>query len=547
MLSALSAETAPSTARVAWPLTVQTPALGVWMGGSGTRLWLVCASDGALGPAVAVLLLPVQGGFGADGCRVPAAVWQAYRQADPDRPVASPQGWARIVPAHDRNPLRLSFSQSGWRRLSGGHEMLVLTLHRQVPRGPAAEALPARPPDEAEVVARYLATASPQELRRGRVAVGGPAAAADPAERLSIALASCQFPGSVFDGTPPGALPGPADRSLCRLAQRLDQDDPPTLLVLAGDQIYADASAGLFDLPQHRERYRQAYLQRLAGPGPQALAGRVLQQMLMDDHEVEADWEFSDLAGRERLHAARRAYWQWQRGGDPAQVPAALWTTGEHRGFAFFYGDARSEREPRRADDLAQRRLMGAAQWQALGDWLRRSGGRPHFVATSSMLLPRKLATAGQPLAALHSDAWDGYPASLHGLLAHLCDHAVHGTVFLSGDEHTGCVAAIRVQRLDAQGGVQAEVRCHSVHTPALYAPYPFANAAPEHFADQEEFEFSAPERPGTRYRCQVSTWRPAPGDGFVRLRLARQGRGWRAEALFDRADGVETCPFDPV
>jgi phosphodiesterase/alkaline phosphatase D-like protein len=268
----------------------------------------------------------------------------------------------------------------------------------------------------------------------------------------------------------------------------------------------------------------------------------LVQQMLMDDHEIEADWEFDDVAGQARLQAARSAYWQWQRAGDPRREPQALWAPLRHHGFDFFMGDCRSEREPRQADDLAQRHIMRAPQREAMLAWLLAVRGRPHFVATSSMLLPRRLATACQPLAALHSDAWDGYPASLHGLLAHLCDHALNHTVFLSGDEHVGCVARVRIQRLGDDGRVRAEATCHSVHTPALYAPYPFANSLAEHFADNEVFQFSLPGEQGLRrYRCAVHTWRPAVGDGFVLLRVARNARGgWGVRASFDHAGGQE-------
>ena len=151
--------------------------------------------------------------------------------------------------------------------------------------------------------------------------------------------------------------------------------------------------------------------------------------------------------------------------------------------------------------------------------------------------------SACQPPAALHSDAWDGYPASLHGLLAHLCDHALDHTVFLSGDEHVGCVAHVHIERLGDDGRVLAPATCHSVHTPALYAPYPFANSLAEHFADDEMFEFSLPEGDALRrYRCTVRTWRPAVGDGFVLLRVARRAQGgWVVRAGFDHAGGQET------
>ena len=526
------------------PWTVSTPSLGVQVSMTGDTLVLAYATDGAHGPAAQALFLPVEWD-GAGRCRLVDAVRQAHAHQG-----AGFEAWYRRAahpadPGHPGGPVREPFSAAEWHRLAGPHEVLVLLLYPQVPRGEAAGGvvgdLACNEPEHLQVE-RFLAGATAGELRRGRVGAGlmGPEG---PALALSFALASCQYPGNLLDRTPADArLIGPADASMCRLAGRLDQPDPPTLLVLAGDQIYADDTAGLFDLPRDEERYRVAYEQRAASRGPQALAGRLVQQMLMDDHEIEADWEFDDAAGRARLQAARKAYWQWQRLGDPGHVPQALWTPLRHRGFDFFMGDCRSEREPRQADDLAQRQIMQAPQREALHAWLLAVRGRPHFVATSSLLLPRKLATARQPLAALHSDAWDGYPAALHGLLAHLCDHALNHTVFLSGDEHVGCVTRVHVERLDGDGLVLAEATCHSVHTPALYAPHPFANSLAEHFADDEVFEASVPHGEGLRrYRCTVHTWRPAVGDGFVLLRVARNAQGgWGVRASFDHAGGQE-------
>lgn len=526
------------------PWTLGTPPLGVQVSMDGDTLVLAYATDGALGPAAQALFLPVQWD-GAGRCRLVDALRGPHSQEG--------RGFAAMYrrvadypdPSHLAGPVPVRFSAAEWQRLAGPHELLVLLLYPQVPRDGQAWREP-----EGQRVERFLAEASAAELRRGRIGAGlmdRPAArGVEPGTgvAVSLALASCQYPGNLLDRSPAdAALIGPADASMCRLAGRLDQPDPPTLLVLAGDQIYADDTAGLFDLPHDDERYRQAYRQRAASRGPQALAGRLVQQMLMDDHEVEADWEFDDAAGRARLQAARRAYWQWQRLGDPHDVPQALWTTLRHRGFDFFMGDCRSEREPRQADDLARRHIMAAAQREALQAWLLAARGRPHFVATSSMLLPRKLATACQPPAALHSDAWDGYPASLHGLLAHLCDHALDHTVFLSGDEHVGCVARAHIERLGGDGRVLSQATCHSVHTPALYAPYPFANALAEHFADDEVFGFSLADGHALRhYRCTVRTWRPAMGDGFVLLRVARHAQGgWVVRAGFDHAGGQET------
>jgi hypothetical protein len=59
---------------------------------------------------------------------------------------------------------------------------------------------------------------------------------------------------------------------------------------------------------------------------------------------------------------------------------------------------------------------------------------------------------------------------------------------------------------------------------------------------DDEVFEFRLPGDQGPRrYRCAVHTWRPAVGDGFVLLRVARNAQGgWGVRASFDHAGGQE-------
>ena len=76
-----------------------------------------------------------------------------------------------------------------------------------------------------------------------------------------FALASCQYPADMTDGAPGdhGGLGGPANASLLRLSKKLTPNIPgesPSLLVMAGDQIYVDATAGLFDARTQSDRLR---------------------------------------------------------------------------------------------------------------------------------------------------------------------------------------------------------------------------------------------------------------------------------------------------
>lgn len=359
---------------------------------------------------------------------------------------------------------------------------------------------------------------------------------------LSLILAACQYPGGLFDRTRSpasrsaghpsgdGQAPGPADHALERLAEVLgERRDVP--LLLTGDQIYIDATAGLFDPTAHDGAYHEAHIRRGNNPRWLAVAGRLID-VLMDDHEVADNWEPSNHGRRNAelrrsMDIGRTAFVEFHRATQTPTPPRGdsphpLWYAGALGGYPFFFGDTRSERCARCPLSLDRSRIMSEAQFDALCESLevaqKQSDDRHKFVATPSMLLPRRMASAEHAIAALRSDAWDGYPASLHALLAFICRQGIRNCVFLSGDEHLGCVATIEVQ----SGSRKATL--WSVHTAALYAPYPFANSIAEDFAaPQDSFAFT---HDGAPYECRVVTWFAHIGDGFAELQLAADASG---------------------
>ena len=391
-------------------------------------------------------------------------------------------------------------------------------------------------------------------------AINGDAAAAPV---LCFHLAACLYPGGLFERSArphPGSLgavsnlPGPADRSLQRLRALRQASGFASPVLLAGDQIYVDATAGLFDPTLRDEPFKRAY-DRLREQDwrTEALMG-ITPVTLMDDHEVADNWQPSLNRGRAAdgltlMFKGRYAFLQRQRqiNPDPIDGPRSrrsLWRLDETSlpGHLLFVGDSRSERSARDPQDMLCARIIGEAQRKAML-WALCSQqalqpGQIKFVATSSMLLPRRLSTAQAEQAhaqavlagracgpyshagALRSDAWCGYPGSLHDLLASLVDLQIQHCVFLSGDEHIGCVAEATVQRLGADGQAQGQaVTLRSVHTGALYAPFPFANGVAEDFAERETFHFDVDDR---HYSCTVQARFPSRGDGFVEVAVHR-------------------------
>ncbi len=382
----------------------------------------------------------------------------------------------------------------------------------------------------------WLHIATALELERGVLTLRP--RPASPADR-AFALASCQYPAGMLDGGSrdqrgmhDDRAIGPAERSLWRLGHELEEDVRIAFTVLAGDQVYVDATAGLFDPAKLLDRFSFAYQAMRDNKGLQRvlrIANHALLPLL-DDHELDSDnWEpamphqpterqLEDLKVGLRNYRAEQAP-QWPA---PPRNPHALWETRTVDGWAFFFADTRTLRTGRNIANWRTASILGEQQEAALLNWIAAGAGdtAPRFIASPSILLPRLLQLQGHGTACLTSDSWSGYPRSLQSVLARICETRARGIVFLSGDEHLSCVARIAIWRKD--DAAAHSVVTHSVHGSALYAPYPFANSVEADFAANEFFEFDHPD-PATgaarRYVCAVETTFSPLGDGFVILR----------------------------
>ncbi|MDE2606979.1 MAG: alkaline phosphatase D family protein [Burkholderiales bacterium] len=353
-------------------------------------------------------------------------------------------------------------------------------------------------------------------------APAGSAAPADAAppdplpDTLCFAFASCQYPAGLLDRRI-------AHGSYARLAQALQQagGPRPERLLLVGDQVYTDATYGLLDPARLDDRYRlpyEAMQDRANGPFallPQDFLAR--RRMMPDDHEIVDNWEPGPPGTTDpRVKPAMEAYWTYQRRSDP-EPEMRIRECGP--GWWLFMADSRTQRMPRDETNVDQALILGQAQTVELEEWLESApADKLKIVTTASMLLPRTRICMDEPL---YLDPWQGYPASLHRLLAFLYEKNLRNVVFLSGDAHIACDARITVRRRGAPGGV----RFASFHAPALYAPFPFANEEPANFLLQEDFSFQSG---GNTYECEVRASLPAGrANGCGLLHATRAGPDW--------------------
>jgi PhoD-like phosphatase len=348
----------------------------------------------------------------------------------------------------------------------------------------------------------------------------------DPQAPGSFAFGSCQYPAGLLDALP-------AQASLGRLAQRVAAPPgacvgrAPQGVLLLGDQIYADASYGVLDPGARLGEWDRRHDDLLAIPALRTLMRHVPVHTMPDDHEFRDNWEHPrDAADQQRFDRARQSYLQYQR--VRTCTGHLLWGPVALGGHEVFMLDARTERDRRHWGSPASERdphILSTAQREAFEAWLRASAPapgsavRPRFVTTSVWPLPR----AREPRAL--ADAWSGYPASLKWLLGTLLHARAEGVCLLTGDAH---LAGHTRLVLDG-AGLTLEV--HILHAPALYAPFPFANARPHQFLREETLHWY---EGGAPMSCQVRSDLWEAGDGSVQVDMETVNGRWSVSAYFD-------------
>ncbi|TPJ52335.1 alkaline phosphatase D family protein [Mesorhizobium sp. B2-6-4] len=342
----------------------------------------------------------------------------------------------------------------------------------------------------------------------------------------SFSLASCQYPAGFIDEPV-------AYRSYGEMVARLEANAgiKPRFALFAGDQVYVDPTAGLYDPRSVDDRYRLPYEAWLRNRNVRNALRRIPSFMLLDDHEIDDNWEPipDDHENEQKKTLGLKAYRKYQRGMFGRR-------TFNFDGFDFFMLDTRTERSHRMVGRLESAELFSPATMCKLKRWLLRKSGQhfvPKFVVSPVMLLPRHRRAVQRDerldpsnLSAIHSDGWDGYPKTLRDVLAHIAANNIDHIVFLSGDEHRSCVATLDL--LDAFGN--PITRVHSVHTAALHAPYPFANSIDEDIVMNETIDIVGC---AASYKCVVNATRPPAGDGMTFLRVRQNAGIWNLDCEF--------------
>lgn len=353
-------------------------------------------------------------------------------------------------------------------------------------------------------------------------------------------VASCCYPGTPFDREH-------SDAAYAGINALLKQELACDALFLIGDQIYADATAGVLDPYSWRDRYEERYWAAFNAPHAQRTLARVPTHFAIDDHEIANDFSgtVAPAAGGSagnpndlrlwamqsgqieppQLEFAKRAAVQYM--GAQRQLPSqagshALWYALDSYEFncPAFVMDTRSERT-RAGGSAAQ--LIESAQLAALKAWLSRVSrvDKPKFVFTGSVIAPlTKDALA--PGTWMREDGLVAYRAQLDDIMAHIVQHQVQGVVFVAGDLHLSCVADLTLHDKRAVSPLP-DVRALQIVSSGLYAPMQFANTRPDDVVwNRQE---SVP-----LHRCTIGYLPERFGDAnprFVRVSAVPGQGGW--------------------
>ena len=370
-------------------------------------------------------------------------------------------------------------------------------------------------------------------------------------DSLTFAMASCRYPGWVFDREL-------ADATFGEIAELLKiEKTAPSALFLVGDQIYADATAGAFDPKDRRERFYEAYREAWTAPKARDVLSQLPVYMMMDDHEAGNDWHPEDFLSEEDramreegLRALRRYQWVHSPGNTPernrSQGRNAYFYELDVGGFPFFVCEARTGRQGRAS-------MLDDEQFAELCTWLESfdlKDKRPKFIVSSSVVVPFLEDDQRRE----RSDGWDGFGDQLRNLFALIAWRGIHNVVFLCGDSHLS-----NCSRIELSGPGEDAVNAFCVVASPLYAPYPFANATRREFleencsgtADAGDWRkpLLLPNGRSMKYRVIDTSW--VEKDNFalvtvmqdrIEVKIGKTGR-----ATFDLKTRQPVCPPQPA
>ncbi len=293
-------------------------------------------------------------------------------------------------------------------------------------------------------------------------------AIANSEDRMSFVFGSCRYLLRLFGGT---LFDSRGDKTFRSIARQIDAGTATELLLMVGDQIYADDLNFISpddQVDEYLSRYRKVFSQEHIG----GLMARLPTYMTLDDHEISNDWS-QDRAVEEGdlFAAAMHAYQCYQVVHGPAfqfsgkanrsDTPRRIWYRFRHGKSAFFVMDTRTERYA----DFLPPQMISSDQMAALKDWLVASGqgANTKFIVSSVPFFPDTRSGS--------DDKWSGFQEQRLEILDFIRENGVRKVVFLSGDVHCTMAGQLKCS-------TDPNFLVTSVVSSSFYWPYPQGQAS---------------------------------------------------------------------
>ena len=303
----------------------------------------------------------------------------------------------------------------------------------------------------------------------------------DEVDKFKFIATTCRYPGFAFESKRVDAA------SFDIIAEK--HSDASGLLML-GDQIYADATASLFDKLTSIEKFQERYHAIFRSPGFAKSVRAIPCYMTGDDHEYSNSWSDPDKSLQKELFAAaQQSYGIYQLSHSP--FAAALnkppfdyfFTSGPVSVYVMDTISNRSTKTP------GKEMIVSADQLTAFAKWLTASSVSEFvLLATGGVVAPgfKVALNAAQETdlsRAQGLENWQAFDEQRRQLLKiisdHIKNHPTTKVLLVSGDYHCAAVASIR-----NKGGKEI---AKAVVAPPAYAPMRYVSATTSMLAPLEK------------------------------------------------------------
>ncbi len=301
----------------------------------------------------------------------------------------------------------------------------------------------------------------------------------NPVGTISFLAGSCLHPGFVLSRDL-------SDSIFENLWQQIVARDGPDFLLLLGDQIYADATAGLFDPKANYERYRMRYREAFGARGMRQVLSHIPTYFVLDDHAYKDNFsgvtQISEVA---ELDVAKAEALNFQT---RLNNTGKFWSDFEVHQQPFFCFDTRFDRDSTLQRTLLES-LIGDDQAAEFNTWVDKNKAcKTLFICTGSPVLPISRDFVRHPEMSPTSDTLIAYSGFLKFFIETLADYSGK-VVLLSGDPHLSCRGSATL----SLRGKDHSVMIESIVASPLNGPFPFANAKEKDFLWRQDQQIRLP------------------------------------------------------